>query len=66
MIYVIPSSLFLPLIVVATFLFSIFPVLGKADTDLKEDILVASNTAFAFNLYTQLREQEPGNLFFSP
>jgi serine protease inhibitor len=66
MIYVIPSSLFLPLIVVATFLFSIFPVLGKADTDLKEDILVASNTVFAFNLYTQLREQEPGNLFFSP
>ena len=66
MIYMIPSSLFSPLIVLATFLFGIFPVLGKANTDLKENILVASNTTFAFNLYTQLKEQEPGNLFFSP
>jgi serpin B len=66
MIYVIPSRLFLPLIIVVTCLFSIFPALSKAGTVLKEDILVASNTAFAFNLYTQLREQEPGNLFFSP
>jgi serpin B len=66
MIYVIPSSLFSPLIIFATFLFGIFPASGEADTDLKEDILVASNTAFALQLYTQLREQESGNLFFSP
>jgi serpin B len=66
MIYVIPSSLFSPLIVSSILLFWLFSSVSIADTDLQEDTLVANNTAFAFQLYTQLKNQEPGNLFFSP
>lgn len=66
MIYVIPNSLFSPLMVFSTVLFGLLPLLSAANTDLQEDTLVASNTTFAFHLYTQLKAQEPGNLFFSP
>ena len=66
MIYVIPNKILSPLNVFTIIIFGLMPLLSIADTDLQEDTLVASNTAFAFQLYTQLKTQESGNLFFSP
>ncbi len=63
--YVTPNRLYLQLIIL-TLLLNLHASLCSANSEPEVETLIASNTAFALQLYTQLKEQESGNLFFSP